>query len=387
MTRSATANIERIHSWLTKEVFPLWLRSGFDETRGCFVESFSRDALPEQNPRRAIVQMRQVYSVCEGVRMGLLNQKVAEPLVCKAVDHLISSYSQTTGAFIHSVDVQGNVVNPQEDLYTQAFVLFGLAHAYEFTGNSTYKQSAHNLLHFLNQNRRHPAGGYTEIIQGRTLFQSNPHMHLFEAALAWMKADSDQVWKNLASHLYDLCRTKFVDPHTQILAEHFHDNWQPVLHDGRFIFEPGHQFEWAWLLLQYQALTGVSTEQIPFILFNNGQKFGVNQKSGYVFDEVWSDFSPKKMSSRLWPHCEWIKAALETGMHATDPVQTQLCAKIADQGLETLFQYFKGLKPGLWEDLHTEEGSFTPQSIKASSLYHIVNALSEYTQKRTQLSS
>ncbi len=384
---SFSGHISDIHAWLKNDVIPLWLHHGFDEKQGCFVESFSRLAVPENSPRRAIVQMRQVYSVCELVRLGHLEKTQATQLVDRTINHLFRNYLQSRGVFIHSVDFKGEAVNRQEDLYTQAFVLFGLAHAFDLTKNVNYKNQALNLLDFLYQNRKHEYGGFTEIIQGQTLFQSNPHMHLFEAALAWLAFDSDPAWENLALHLFDLCQTKFIDPKTQLLAEHFDAHWTPVLHEGRFVFEPGHQFEWAWLLLQFQSRLKISTQNTSYLLFTNGQKFGVNQVTGYVYDEVWSDFLPKKTTSRLWPHCEWMKAAVEVGQSMTDSLERQNCAQIADQGLKTLFKYFKDLPPGLWEDLHLEQDSFSPQPVKASSLYHIINALSEYLQKRPQLIS
>ena len=53
--------------------------------------------------------------------------------------------------------------------------------------------------------------------------------------------------------------------------------------------------------------------------------------------------------------------------------------RAADQAFDALFKFFKG---GLWEDQILENGEFKKQPVKASSLYHIVNALSEYINKR-----
>ena len=377
-------DVQRITKWLTEEAFPLWMTTGFDQQNGCFVESLSRHSIPETTHRRAIVQMRQVYSLCEGHRLQRLSKAHILPLVEKTMDYVIKHYARPSGAFIHAVDLNGKASNLQEDLYTQAFVLFGLAHAFELTGKDEYKQRAYQLITFLNTSRRHQLLGYTEIINGQISFQSNPHMHLFESALAWMRTDSNPVWKNLAIELFELCKTKFIDHQTQILAEHFDENWAPVLHNGQFVFEPGHQFEWAWLLLEFQKLSGMSLNHLALKLFQNGQNYGINKNTNFVYDEVWSDFRPKKLSSRLWPHCEWIKAALAIAPLIDDPNERKHCVHQAELGVSTLFKYFHDLKPGLWEDLHTEEGSFSPQSVKASSFYHIVNALSEYIQKRPQ---
>jgi len=50
-------------------------------------------------------------------------------------------------------------------------------------------------------------------------------MHLFEAALAWIEVDTDPVWRELAEKVFTLCRDKFVDKETGLLAEQFDSDW------------------------------------------------------------------------------------------------------------------------------------------------------------------
>jgi mannose-6-phosphate isomerase len=50
-----------------------------------------------------------------------------------------------------------------------------------------------------------------------------------------------------------------------------------------------------------------------------------------------------------------------------------------------LWRYLETKKPGLWLDTLTENGTFAEQPVKASSLYHIINALSEYITLRPRV--
>ncbi len=79
-------------------------------------------------------------------------------------------------------------------------------------------------------------------------------MHLLEAALVNLEASGDERFKVFADEIVDLFVDRFFDPLSCSLAENFDEDWErcpgPA---GRFI-EPGHQFEWAWILAGYQRM-------------------------------------------------------------------------------------------------------------------------------------
>lgn len=377
-------NINLAKEWLSKSVFPIWFEIGFDFHTGCFVECFSSQGEPLWSiDRRAMVQARQIYSLVEAVRLNLFEKKKAKELIQKNIYFIIKSYALPDGAFAHSVDADLKISKSEPDLYTQAFILFGLAKAYEILKDNHLKLVAKKLLDYLNEHRRLKPAGYTEIKEQKILYQSNPHMHLFEAALAWQAVDSDECWKNFSNDLKQLCVSVFIDPQSGALAEHYSEPWQPQTESGYFIFEPGHHYEWSWLLLKYEQLiqkpVGIASES----LFLLAEKYGLNQNRKFVVDEVLSNYQIKKSSSRFWPQCERIKAAVALGV--LQPKNLQLSyAEAADQAFESLFKYFEVPHSGLWQDTLLDSGSFQNQPAKASSLYHIVNAISEYILLRPQ---
>lgn len=372
MEKVVQKNIELAQTWLTEHVFPIWFEKGFDHNTGCFIESFSSRAEPMyQADRRAMVQARQIYSLVEAVNLNLFGKEKAKGIIKKNISFLKQKYSLPSGAFTHSVNSDLKISNADVDLYTQAFILFGLAKAYEILREEDLKLTAKTLLNYLKKERALKNGGYTEIKGAQTLYQSNPHMHLFEAALAWMAVDHESCWKDLAEELKELCLSSFIDAKSQALAEHYSQPWTAIREEGQFIFEPGHHYEWAWLLLQYEQLTKTPVRTYAESLFLKAEEHGVNKN--FVVDEVLSNYQVKKASSRFWPQCERIKAASVLGK-----------TKEADQAFETLFKYFEVPTKGLWQDTLLADGSFQNQPAKASSLYHIINALSEYILKRSK---
>jgi mannose-6-phosphate isomerase len=81
-------------------------------------------------------------------------------------------------------------------------------------------------------------------------------MHLLEAALAWIALDDDPAWRRMADAIATLCLEKFIDPASGALGEFFAADWTPASGlEGR-ICEPGHHYEWAFLLDRWARLTG-----------------------------------------------------------------------------------------------------------------------------------
>lgn len=387
MNKTALDLIAKSENWLRHDVIPLWSEQGIDHQTGGFFEALSPDGKPLPLPRRALVQSRQIYSFLTAAKLNLLDPKKANQIVTNGVDYLIKNYFQNGGACIHAITPEGLPQNSDLDLYTQAFALFALGCGFEVSKNPTYKTQALKLLNYLNSNRKAPGGGYTEIKNSTVYFQSNPHMHLFEAALTWLQVDPCQEWKTLASDLFTLSKTKFIDEETKTLCEHFNEGWikhRSTEANNAFIFEPGHHYEWSWLMAWFDDLTGSNSKSLRHSIYTTADKYGLT-KNNLAVDEVYSDFKIKKQSSRFWPQCERIKAAVKLGLESPTAEQPQF-AKSADEALTALFGYFNLPVKGLWQDMLLENGIFSKQDPKASSLYHIINAMFEYKTIRPKLS-
>lgn len=351
---------------------------------GGFYEGISFAGEPLDIPRRAMVQARQIYSLRTAEKLGLSHPASLPRLVQRGTANLLTRYSLPSGAFLHSLDREGRPVETQSELYTQAFVLFGLAHAYSLDQDARILDRARALLRYLQTERRAAGGGYSEWSKQGTVYASNPHMHLFEAALAWMAVDKGREWRALADELLELCRTKFIQAPSGILAEHFREGWRVKQEAGRFVFEPGHHFEWAWLMMMYEDLTGIALGPVYRRLIEIGETRGIAPGGSVVCDEVWSDFAPKKKTSRYWPQCERIKAAVQLAARGSADEKARF-ARVADTTLATLFLYLDAPVAGFCYDHMLENGQFADDPPKASFLYHVVNALDEYITVRPRL--
>lgn len=225
-------------------------------------------------------------------------------------------------------------------------------------------QLALDLLDAIEAGQRHTAGGFVEA--GDPPFQQNPHMHLLESCLAWIEAGGGPRFEAMAREIVELALTRFVDADTGCLREFFTADWRPAPGEQGRVVEPGHQFEWAWLLQRWGARTGDARALAAARrLYAAGLK-GVDPVRGVAVDVLTPELTIAAPTARLWPQTERIKAALILG----DEAQARLAVK-------GLWKYLDVETPGLWRDRMNLDGSFVDEPAPGSSLYHIMAAAAE----------
>ena len=72
-----------------------------------------------------------------------------------------------------------------------------------------WQSQAYRLVETLKREFAHPAGGFREDREGRLKLRANPHMHLLEAALAWLSFDPNPLWRDLADEIVALVSRSF----------------------------------------------------------------------------------------------------------------------------------------------------------------------------------
>ncbi|POF29187.1 mannose-6-phosphate isomerase [Roseibium marinum] len=369
---------ENLTRWLTEKALPVWFAAGADLVTGeCFeaIDLASMRAVPV--PRRARVVPRQIYSFLEGAKLGWAGP--AGELAIKLSDWHGKAFLTDAGYFAGAVDMENRITDPSFDLYNQAFALLGFAQiaAAPPERRASAAAQALNLLNFLFENYRHSEAGFREAQPDKAPLCSNPHMHLFEACLAWEVISDDPVWRDLSDEIAELALTRFIDPVNGGLREFFDLDWTPMPGDKGRVMEPGHQFEWAWLLAGWgQSRNDAGALIAARRLYDIGWTYGIDESRGVAFMALNDDFTVRDPVARLWGQTEWIKAAVALARISTGAEREAYLADIPD-AVHALQIYFKGVPDGLWHDKLTSEGQFLDEPAPASSLYHIVCAISE----------
>jgi mannose-1-phosphate guanylyltransferase/mannose-6-phosphate isomerase len=345
-------------AWLFQFALPLWSDVGVDTAQGAFREMLALDGTPVPAPHRARVQGRQSFVFAHAGKLGWDGpwaRAAGIGLAC-----LERNYRRADGLYSTLAGPDLAVTDITAMTYDQAFVLLAASALHE-QGMGPGEDHALALMSRIEVSRRHPAGGFVEA-DGR--FLSNPHMHLLEAALGWIEAGGKPYWTGIAGEIIALALERFIDPQKKLLRECFAADWQPAAGDAGEVVEPGHQFEWAWLLERWARLRGdARAHDAALLLFAAGTR-GVDRARNVAVDETDTGLRPRRATARLWPQTERLKAALLLGEGDE--------ARAAAAGL---WQYLQTPRPGLWRDRMLADGSFVDEPAPASSLYHVICAV------------
>jgi mannose-6-phosphate isomerase len=368
-------------TWLTTQALPLWSTTGTDWARGGFVEKLSVQGQALAEARRTRVVARQLYVFSVARKLGWATDPT--PWLDHGLVFLFNRLRQPDGTYAAGVSPEGKLLNPRFDLYEQAFALFAMASVHRFDAER-YAQlpaQAHALMDALEAGWRHPQRGFEEA-KPRTLpLLSNPHMHLFEAVLQWAEATPHdaQRWLALADELGELALQRLIEPISGLVTERFDADWRPVAGVDGQRAEPGHQFEWGWLLNRWgtlrqrpEALAAASR------MVHVAEAHGVCPQRGVAINELLCDFSAHDADAKLWPQTERIKAWVSQATLAQQQGDARGLAQAlhhATQAMQGLQAYLGHPLPGGWQEVWLADGQWQAEPVRASSLYHIVCAL------------
>lgn len=360
---------ERLWTWLTRAALPLWWEVGADQGRGGFHEAIDQDGQPAGLPRRCRLHPRQIHSYAMAARLGW--DGPAERAVSHGLGYFLERYRRPDGLFRASVDVQGRALDERALLYDQAFALLGLYGAHYLAPHEALRETAAELLRRILEHFKHPGGGFRE--DDGAAFQSNAQMHLFEACIAWGDVVGGD-FTAVADELGRLCLERLIDAESGVIDEYYDAGWRP---DGRGAdrrVEPGHQFEWAWLLGQWRGAEESRTGPRIETLFQVGETSvdrarnaapAAMSPGGHVTDDL----------ARLWPQTERLRTAVFLADRTVDPDRRATFLTAAIEAADCVLAYLDTPKPGLWRDKLRREGGFVDEPAPASSLYHLVGAI------------
>jgi mannose-6-phosphate isomerase len=361
-------------SWLFDTALPLWLDRGADHRLGGWFDKLAQDGSPLPGNKRLRVQARQTFVCAEAGRLGWAGPWEAG--VRLGIDFMLAHFRRDDGLFRTTVDAAGAPVSDAVDLYDQAFVIFALAAAYTALGQpAALHTEAERLLARLGAHLAHPVIGFEEANPRVLPLRSNPHMHLLEAMLAWIDAGGGDRFEATARMIVQLALDRLIDPATGAVGEYYDGDWRFAADQGQ-LREPGHQFEWAYLLDACAVRLGGDHGAAVSRLVTFGNRFGViDGRAIFAVDAAGRVIDAR---ARLWAQTERLRTmtvlAMAPGVSRSDAErEDDLLA--ASESIATLRRFMAVPVAGLWSDWLDEAGHPGTDPVPASSLYHIVTGL------------
>lgn len=371
---------DEVHLWTYEKALPFWADRGLDRAGLGFVEHLDLQGNDARAPfKRMRVQARQVYVFSHAALTGFApGLEVAR----RGVDFILRHGRTSDGVWARRLGRDGGVLDPTPDFYDQAFVLFALAWWARASGDDSAIDLADRSLEGLDRvlGRSDGRGYHAERPDGSEAVQ-NPHMHLLEALLALYETTGAARFKERAIGVTRLFQEAFYDSATGSLAEYYDQEWRRAAGDRGRIVEPGHQFEWSWLLHHATRLTGEDLRSEARGLFRFAEANGLESDTGLTWDEVLDDGTVNKRSYRSWPQTEALKAHLARFEFDGELNEARL-AQIVDN----LLDRYLAVEPiGAWIDHFAADGSTISDKVPASTLYHVFLAFSELLRLRPAL--
>jgi mannose/cellobiose epimerase-like protein (N-acyl-D-glucosamine 2-epimerase family) len=379
---SAVIPFAAVRHWCLGAALPFWAEHGVDHDAGGFVEALDlAGARLDPGFKRMRVTARQIYCFAQGVELGFAPGLA---LVAHGMDFLSRAWQGPNAGWPRTVTRAGAPLDTAADLYDCAFVLFACAWAGRVLDRPEPSFWAGETLDFVTAHLAHPGGrGFVNASDAHGPRQQNPHMHLLEAALAAHETFGGSRFAALADDLVGLALDHFIDRPSGALREFFTQDWAPAPGPDGTRIEPGHCFEWAWILGEHMRLTDRDHRDAILRLVRYGEALGVDPATQVTCDAVDLLAGPLDRGSRTWPNTERIKGWLAAGrLGGPDP--RPALAGSAD----VLLKRFLGVRPaGAWMDRFDAAGAPTATTIPASTFYHVLLAFAQLLGEEAALSA
>ncbi|HEY0900490.1 MAG TPA: AGE family epimerase/isomerase [Micavibrio sp.] len=325
MNHSTHTNIEYLAQRLLQRWVGKWYEAFPDPKLGGFYERLSKGFRPRMvGNRRLLTQCRQLAIYSHAATTGLIRFKPDLPAIFERM--VDKYYVPETGGWRFSLGDDGNPADNTYDLYSLTFVIFSLSHYFRATKDARAKEHADAMLAFIEKNFTLPGKpGYAEALDMQLKpinrqRRQNPHMHLLEACLfaeeTWPEDAHDAAdvagavsYTRMSDKLVDLFYQHFFVPEKNMLCEFFTEDLRPDPGNGHRV-EPGHYFEWVWLLKKHAALRGDKTQHDDACirLLNWANKNGWDRVYGGIFDVLTPEGVVLTDTKRIWPFAEALKA-------------------------------------------------------------------------------
>lgn len=381
---SSLGGIEQAREWIDDSLRAL-LDIACDVRQGGYVERFDWSGAPlDPGFKRVRVTGRQIYVFAHAAIGG---DAAARAAAAHGVDFLKGRCLRADGQFASRLTTSGAMLDDTADLYDIAFGLFALAWWHRLSGDPEAVEIAEASMAHLCRTMRSPSGrGFIAREGDAGPHQQNPHMHLFEAAIFLTAFTGSAAARALADELFALASTSLFDPATDTLPEFFDGAWRPDASAGPIRVEPGHHYEWVWLLSRYGELAACPAAfDIADRLFAFAQLHGHDPATGLILDAVDTAGHVLAGDLRVWPNTEYLKAQVAmrerhgAGAGFDDAALADNVARIVRHFLTPKESGPACVMPwGLWVD-YLESPSLRPKCdhIPASSLYHIFFGFTE----------
>ena len=363
-------SLSNCKSFLFDQLLKNWAQHGIDSEYGFSYESMNHDWSPKKlNRLRLLTQCRQLYTFSHAYQ---IEEKEEWKAKLQPLFDFITNYYYQDNRWIFSLNDDLSIKDEQSDAYALAFVLLSFSHYYQVTQDKRALSYVKETHRFLMDNMQAKSGGFYEAfpIDDNQVRRQNPHMHLLEGYIAAFNTTQNKEYKKVIESLLTLALEQFYDKKTKTLREFFSSDWQLDSKTGHHV-EPGHHFEWVWLLYQVnKILPNTDYTDLAQHLWSTATRHGFT-KNGGIYDQIdGNSYLPLDKEKRIWPITEYLKAITAI------PIGKEEKNHRIEDALNFMEEYYF-LDNGRWNEYLDEHNKAKDFPLPGTSSYHIFLGLAE----------
>jgi len=357
----------RVQQHFMDVIVPLWQGPGWNAEMALPYEALDAQHQPLPPQRyRAMACARQLF---------LFSSFIGNPQVPDAQVRAAALFGSLQrhfhdaehGGWFYSIDPQGAPLDRRKDLYTHAFIVFACAHYWAKVREPLVESVLNAALEVVAEQFADGDGLYESVLaeDWSSLDAGplqNPLMHLAEAFLATLEVRKDADTLAALDALTNAMQRRFVDVDKGVMLEKplgAVDNWS----------EPGHQFEWFYLLESSAHLRGTPLHRSLTTAFAHAQAQGVDPVTGAVIAMLDVEGGIKEGTQRIWAQAEYLRAL------TLRPDSLALLARQLN-ALEQRFLHASG-----WNECLDSQGQISRSDMPSTTPYHLATCyigLAEY---------
>ncbi len=325
-----------VQNALDTDVLQVWFPRSVDREHGGFHTHFTRDwQWAPSDGKASVMQGRMTWVASQVVLRDPKLKAEFLPIVEHGVSYLENvMWDKQYGGFFWGLDDEGHVTPEFTDgkhLYGISFCIYGLAAAYEATGDAKALELAKKAFLWTDQHAHDSKhGGYYEwltrdgtpievdVPNGRVAMgpigpvgykSMNTHIHLLEAFTELYRVWPDPVLRARLEEMLVVVRDKIcVEPGEMNL--YFTNAWQPIPDLDSF----GHDVETAYLMLETDDVlhqqASEQTERMAKMLVDHALAYGWDAGNGGFFQDGTTTGERGSELKEWWVQAEGLNALL-----------------------------------------------------------------------------
>ncbi|MEP5762280.1 MAG: AGE family epimerase/isomerase [Litoreibacter sp.] len=365
-------------TWFWNEFFMDWLSKVQDGEDGVF-DALEVDGTPDTSGGKSLLaQARTLFTISHA---ALLTKNPKLISAARQQAAFLTRFEKSPGLYRCVASRDGKPTGSEADeiarSYDQTFIILALSTWNRIEPSEENEQRIEDCWAALQSHLLNPATGllYNDDTHSDTPPAQNPHMHLYEACLQAYRMTDKELWLTRAGSLRETALQNFMDQSSGSIAEFLTVDLKPLPGADGLRREPGHQCEWAWLLLEEAQLSNTpSLGDTAERLTKFADAYGFvddGSLKGAAYDAVSADGDVVEKTILLWPQTEVIKVLalryLAGDQQSGDRARDLLCV---------MFENWFADRPSYVNQLDLDGNTVWPQAL-TRLMYHLIIAMTE----------